>query len=258
MTDVIPREAETLPALTSPTLLPLLEQAVAKGAEGVEALERLAGLMERLEDRQAVKAFHDALKAFQRECPTIPHNRSTEEVGREGSKFDFTWADLPQIERYVADPLDRHGFSYSWDSEVHDGLMITTCHLYHEQGHTRSAKHTGPIEGRRGMDPQHVYATALGYGRRHSLSQVLGISTVDEAKSAPPEPIDEGQVVILEELWELLMAGVPKDKRPSQRSRFFTALAVRPRDDGEFYFGDIPAAGFEAAKKFIENRLAES
>src|SRR5689334_14217992 len=103
----------------------LLQTAIEKGLPP-EQLEKLVGLYERMEARDARKQFFAAMARFQEECPAIPKT-STAEVtsNRTAAKFRYTYADLDETVATIRPYLIKNGLSYSWDSEVSaDGKML--------------------------------------------------------------------------------------------------------------------------------------
>ena len=63
--------APTSPTAGPPDINRLMAIALSQGEGGVAALEKLVALQERMEDRDAEKAFARAMLAFQNACPII-------------------------------------------------------------------------------------------------------------------------------------------------------------------------------------------
>ena len=58
----------------------LMRVALDKGADGVEALERLVALKERAYERMAAQEFADAMALFQEKCPPIRKSSSAHSI----------------------------------------------------------------------------------------------------------------------------------------------------------------------------------
>ncbi len=193
---VSPQDSTALAPTGGGEIGDLLRAAIDKDVT-VESMEKLVGLYERMEDRNAVKAFNAAFKVFRAECPEI---RKTQVV--QAGSFAYTFAPLDEIDRVVRPHLEAHGFSYWWDSDTNGGEITVTCKLEHEAGHSKESHFTCPFTSKAGMSDQQKHASALTYGKRQSLTSVLGLSTTDADTDggAPLSRIDESQAALLDEL----------------------------------------------------------
>ena len=145
----------------------------------VEALERLAALYERAEDRAAEREFNAALHRFQIECPPIRKSKTVDETTRAGNRLHYSYAPLEEICRTIRDPLHANGFTYTWDSETTDTRVVVRCTLRHNAGHSATASFSAVAEGTRAMSGSQKASGALTVARRQSLVQVLGLTQVD-------------------------------------------------------------------------------
>jgi hypothetical protein len=179
---------------TTPTdITALLTKAVEKNLP-VETLERLVALHERVSDRAAAAEFAGALADFQAECPAVAKTSTAKILTNSGSSFSYNYADLSQIAKTVRPLLHARGFSYSWDSEMKDKMLVCICTLRHINGHREKASFTSPVESKAGMSEQQKFAAALSYAKRMALIQVLGITTADpDTDGANPEVITHEQ-----------------------------------------------------------------
>lgn len=177
-----PRD-ETIPALpeSTPPIMALLHAAVDK-AVPVETLERLMALHERIADRDAAMEFAQAFAAFQRECPSIV---------KEAKADRYKYATLDQIARVVNPILSSHGLSYTWDTETTETEIRILCSLRHVNGHTVQSHAAMTIEQGRGINRNQSTGSAMTYGQRYSLIQVLGLTTCqsdDDGASSGSRP----------------------------------------------------------------------
>jgi hypothetical protein len=173
-----------------------------------DALERMVALAERVQDRQAAMAIQDAHADFQAECPPIRHNEKASIKTNTGGSYSYTYATLDTIATTVRPLLNRHGLSYTWDSEVNDNRVTCTCYLRHVSGGERTATFTAEMDTAAKMSGPQKAAAALTYAKRQSLIQVLGVTTADSDTDAAlahaPEPstITEKQVERVQEMME--------------------------------------------------------
>jgi hypothetical protein len=216
----------------------LFKLAVEKG--GVDALERLAALHERMMDRDSAREFAAAMAAFQEECPPVRKTSTAKVVTKSGGSYSYAYAELDEIARTVRPILHRHGLSYSWDSTLSEsGAMLRcVCTVSHANGHKASATFEAPTEAvTQAMSPQQRHAAALTFARRQSLIQVLGLTTCDpdaDGASEPEAKITPEQVLVLEALI---------DKRPAgSRSRLLDWISA---EWNSTTLEQIPASKFD-------------
>jgi hypothetical protein len=172
-------EPSGVPAVAAPVAVPSVESILMAAVErGVDAanLERLVALHERVTQQRAVQAFNEALAAFQRDCPPIIKNRDA--LNKDGRQM-YRFADLSEITTIIDPILQRHGLSKKWDTDMVGDLTVTTCTIAHVAGHRESSKFTCKGSGTSLMNAAQVSASAVTFGRRHSLVLALGL-TVDE------------------------------------------------------------------------------
>jgi hypothetical protein len=176
-----------------------------------ELLERLIALEERVSERNARAAFFEALSGFQGDCPQIKKAKTAKIVTKTGGAYSYTYAPLDEITRTIRAPLQRHGLSYSWDSEIAGGVLTATCILRHIDGHAERATFSAPVGTDAKMSDAQKHGAALTYARRQSLESVLGLSTSDDtdAPGSDSETISESQAADLRALAEDVGADKP-------------------------------------------------
>ena len=231
-----------LPVFALAEMQPLLQAAIEKGPDGVEALERLVSLHERAQERQAARAFHEAMRQFASEVDPIPKLQRVGKPNRDGSTFGYSYAALEDIARVIKEPLQRAGLAYTWDSVVNEGQMTVTCTVRHIEGHSESARFTCPTTASGAMSDQQKNGAALTYARRQSLVQALGLTMCEEdTDAADPEAfehITEEQVATLED-WI--------DKVEANRKGFLDWLKVDS-------LADLPKSRYKAAVQALKDK----
>lgn len=214
----------------------LLQLAIEKGA-GVEALEKLVGLHERVTAREAALEFARQLADFQANCPAIGKNKTAEIATKGGGRYSYQYAPLEEIVRIVKPLLVARGFSYGWDSDVTGGQLRCTCTLRHVNGHSTAGSFTLPVENPSAMSPQQKVGAALTFAQRKTLESVLGLNTTEDdtdavSREIDPTPVSSDQLIELEDL----VAESGTDLK-----RFLKYLAVGA-------LKDLPAARYGEAK----------
>jgi len=171
----------------------------------VEVLERLVALQERVTDRDARAEFFDALARVQDELPEIRKTQTAKIATKGGGSYSYTYAPLDHITRTVRPVLKDHGFSFNWTTEGTDnGALNVVCVLRHIAGHEERSAFPVPIDTAAAMSGAQKNGAALTYGKRQSLTSVLGLTTTDDDTDAVETSayITRDQVADLEALAE--------------------------------------------------------
>lgn len=241
-----PDDGAALAALTTSSMPRLMELAVQKGLEGVEILERLVGLNERMMDRAAAAAFAEAMAAFKRDCPPVVRRTENAQfsVTHNGMKSVRKYASLEDIEATIRPHLGTSGLAYRWsDTTIDGGSLRMSCVVSHVGGHSISSSATVPIDSKAGCSDQQKMGTAMTYAQRYSLIAALGLTSCDEdndGNEAPAEVITPNQVDVLEALLE---------KRPQgAKGRMLLMLNVDRMEQ-------VPASRFEALRAELEAKI---
>lgn len=215
----------------------LMMAALEQGEAGVAALEKLVELEERVAARNARAEFSRAFAAFRAALPPIPRRaKGTVRSGRA-----VMYADLDVIQEYADPLLKRYGFTYCFTTAPSpDGYLVVTCTLDHEAGHSRTSTFPVPLTNvPQGTPAQNASATHT-YGKRLTLSDVLGIQTTSDLDGAAPDDgLTDEQVATLQEYCDS-----PKvDAAAFLRYMKVSALA------------DIPAARYDEALRALRAKV---
>lgn len=108
-------------------------QAVIKGGvttENAGALEKLVDLYERMEARNAEKAFNRAFVQLQNEMPVIVAKTVIPNRGK--------YERYEDVFNVVAPLLVKHGFTVDFTQSYDQTRIIETCHLRHVEGFSKS------------------------------------------------------------------------------------------------------------------------
>lgn len=117
--------------VSQPPTMQAYLRAVESGAD-LERLSMLMDLHERFEDRQAVKAFNQAMADFRSESMTILKTKYVDIAG--GAKF---WhAELGNIVEEVIPKMSKYGLYHDWIPKQRDDKQIEiSCIIHHALGH---------------------------------------------------------------------------------------------------------------------------
>lgn len=188
--------------ITSPASL--IKYAIDRQLPAAE-LKELVVLHERMEDRVARRAFFEALRAFQQDCPPIKKNKKATIPTKGGGSYSFKYAELDEIERHVKPYLEKHELAYSFDSTVDDkgSLLTNVFTLRHVLGHSERTTFTLPTSSESAMTAQQRFSAANNFAKRQNIANGLGISITEKEvpdDEVDPTKIDEDQATHLEDL----------------------------------------------------------
>lgn len=157
----------------------LISQGIDKGLS-VDTMERLLAMRRELKAEFAKEAFDRSMAAFQSECPIIGKSKAVNFTSkRTGSKTSYSYAPLDEIIKQVKPLLQRHGFSYSFDTQT-NGMVTNFCTVTHELGHSKTNKFEVPIDKEAYMNEQQKFGSANTFGKRYAFLNAFGILTGDE------------------------------------------------------------------------------
>lgn len=201
---------EELPTPTAPVVravqspVELIALAIEHGTP-VEHLKELMALQRTLDDRNAEKAFYDALAEFQRVCPPIKKTKTARFPTNSGGMMSYMFAPIDEIARTVNPLLSALGLSYGFDTKVSGGNLTVTCTLRHRLGFSVPSTQEVSTESKSpGMSAQQKTGAALTFAKRLALTNALGLTTteddIDGEETRSAEKISDVQVSALEAL----------------------------------------------------------
>ena len=157
----------------------LISQAIASKAD-VGTMERLLAMRKNLKDEWAKEQFDKAMAYFQSECPII---KKTKTVKTKAGDDAYSYAPLESIVVQVKPILEKHGFSYSIQTETSEKMVKATCTAKHKDGHSEPSSMEVPLGNKtQVMSDTQVVAAALTFAKRYAFCNIFGILTSDDDK----------------------------------------------------------------------------
>jgi hypothetical protein len=227
------------------SLLAVIARASTDPRVDVTKMEALMQMQERLEVRQAERAFNEAFVQMQPKLPRIkrdgslsyPVNKNQPDGPQRIISKYATWESIDAAIRPI---LTEHGFALSFTTEVTgNGILIVTAILRHSAGHsTKTPGPPLPCDSSGGKNNIQGWGSAMSYGKRYAATAALNLVTEgddDDAKLAGMAFLKSEQV---EEL-QALIAETDTNER-----RFLDLFAVQ-------HLGEIQQGAFAAAKNML-------
>jgi len=213
-------------------------------------MQALLDMQERIEDRDAQKAWTIAFNAMQGELPTIDkdgkidHGDGVTAKGNARLKTRFsTFSNLMEVCKPI---MHRHGFTLSSLIEPgSDGKINVISMLDHIAGKSRLSRFPMGADATGGKNNQQGWGSSQQYGMRYNMLALLQIVTkaredVDNDGFKVDDPITQVQLV------ELIALA---DKAGADKAKFCVVMNVEA-------FADIRQSRFEEAKKQLNRKLA--
>lgn len=230
------------PVREQPSVALMLQSVVEKGitADNVGALEKLVGLYERMQQKDAEKAFAEAFVRLQQEIPTIPGCRPGSAT--KDGKTKFHYANFEDIDAIVRPICLRNGFTYAFrESGVENGRITTTMTLQHSGGHYREIPCSVRVgAGPSGSSESQADMSAHAYARRGALEAGLALRIVGMRE-------DAGVAI-----------GVITPEQADELSRRVALVNANReaflRFAGAAKFSEIPASNYDILDRFLTNK----
>lgn len=187
----------------------LLQRAVETGA-GMETIERLLALQERVEAGNARRAFDAAIADAKAEIGPIQKNRRVNFTSAKG-QTDYRFEDLAAIAEAVDPVLSKNGLSYRYRTSQAGGQLTVACVLSHRDGYSEETTLTAGYDQSGSKNSHQAVGSALTYLQRYTLKAALGLAVAHDddgraasqpAAPAEPEAITGHQVLELQSLVE--------------------------------------------------------
>tara|TARA_B100000678_G_scaffold290996_1_gene305731 strand:- start:2502 stop:3263 length:762 start_codon:yes stop_codon:yes gene_type:complete len=153
-------------------LVSLIQQIIMRPDIDVDKVERFLEMQQRIEAKQAERAFIEDLSAMQHELPAVRQNGT----GHNKTKY-AKWED---IQAAILPVLSSHGFSISHKTRVENNTVVVTCLLRHRDGHTDQTELPLPFDGSGSKNPVQAVGSSVSYGKRYTAAALLGIRVEGE------------------------------------------------------------------------------
>lgn len=167
-----------------PTPASMLAIAVQQGA-GIDMIERLMALQERMTAAAAKSDYDRAFAAFKAEAIQIIKRKKV----TDGPLKNKSYAELHDIVNAVTPALSKNGLSFAWKLTKDDrDWLEVTCTVRHVSGHAESVSMGGPPDTGGAKNAIQARASAKTYLERYTLKAALGVAEQDDDTDGSPPP----------------------------------------------------------------------
>jgi len=225
-----------------PNIGTMLAKAIDAGLtkDNAETMEKLVGLYERMQDKDAERQFNAAFNAMQNEIPEFVADGIIPNRGKY-LRFETAMHKLKPI-------LARHGFSISFAQVADEKRVTVTCTIRHNAGHGVSTSFAVRLGGKADSETQ-ADCKASTTAQRYALKQALGLIIHQEMSDDTDASLEGGKITAAkaDELESrCLAAGVDIYR--------FLKFAHAGREDGSF--ADIKSGSLAIVEAELARREA--
>jgi ERF superfamily protein len=221
----------------------LMEQALTNNV-GVEVMERLVALAERVQGDIARRAWYDAMAQFQHDCEPITKNE-TASIRTSGGSYSYSYATLDEITGKVMAAMGPLGLSISYRLKYEAQRVAGVCRVSHSLGHfEESGEVSIPVEtGSMGANSAQRIGIAAAYVKRYALLAITGLAPEKDESQPPSATVREPQRVSEQRppsdgevgnVWLGTVTVLPETKTGTSKNGPWTMWTVRGHDGTEF------------------------
>lgn len=159
----------------------VIERALASPATGIDVLERLLAMQERIEARTAKHDFTKAKIAMRAELPEVTMKGHI--VIRKDDKIiqDTPFARFEDLHEAVMPVLTAHGFDLKFRTGLSpDGKVMVTTILAHVGGHEEETDFILPHDSSGSKNSVQAVGSSTSYGKRYGTLAILNIKVCGE------------------------------------------------------------------------------
>lgn len=181
-----------------PSVALMLQQVIAGGitSENVGTLEKMVGLYERMQEKDAERQFTVAFNQIMKDIPSI---HATKAVPNKDGTVRYRYAPLDEIDKQLRPLAIGHGLTYSFAEGLSDnGKVCKICTVQHIAGHKRSNQFTVRTSAPPAANDSQADGSTHSYAKRGALCDAFGIIIEhDDDARTQSEPITERQAIEL-------------------------------------------------------------
>jgi len=122
-------------------------------------------------------AFAQALSEFQANMPKVGKASKAEVPTKQGGKYSYTYAALPDILDAALPQLTKVGLSFTAAPTLTDHGFVLRYSLLHVAGHRETGEY--PLPDPASSSPQQI-GSAVTYGRRYCFCALTGIAAEED------------------------------------------------------------------------------
>ena len=141
-----------------------------------EQLDKMMDLQDRWDQKQARKAYVEAMTEFKKTAIVITKDKHVSFRTDKGVT-EYNHATLGNVVETTIRELAEYGISHAWDPKRVGDRVVVTCTLTHRMGHSESVTLEAPLDTSGGKNNIQAMGSAVSYLERYTLLAITGLST---------------------------------------------------------------------------------
>lgn len=141
-----------------------------------EQLDKMMDLQDRWDQKQARKAYVEAMTEFKKTAIVITKDKHVSFRTDKGIT-EYNHATLGNVVETTIRELAEYGISHAWDPKRVGDRVVVTCTLTHRMGHSESVTLEAPLDTSGGKNNIQAMGSAVSYLERYTLLAITGLST---------------------------------------------------------------------------------
>ena len=245
VTKIAPTVASTLPA---DPMVSMIERIAMDPGADLAKLEKMLEMKERLDEREARRAFDRAIASAKADIPPILKGGTVDYTNKAGDRTYFKHETLDGIASVIDPILSENGLSYRFRSKQEGGQLHVTCVVAHRDGHFEETTLQGSPDTSGSKNAYQAVGSAATYLQRYTLKLALGLSASkddDGAAVAPPKTVTQDQYATLRGLIEATN---------TDEAKFLLAYGIK---DPAALLEEFPAEFFAKAESQLKRKKAQ-
>lgn len=161
----------------------------------IDKLEKLLALQTKWEEREAKKAYVQAMADFKSKAPKIIKDSRVKYDHKEGGgKTEYDYATLGNVVEKISAALSENGLSAAWSTQQDNSQITVTCTITHRMGHSENTSLFGSPDLSGKKNAIQAMGSTISYLQRYTLLSLTGLATHDQdndGQGAPAATIEE-------------------------------------------------------------------
>jgi ERF superfamily len=248
------------PSDSPSTVLALIERVALDPSAGVEKLERLAAMYERLKAKEAELAFNTAKSRILKKLagikivknrPVLPE--SDKGNSQKGVSEAFKYAPLEEIDKHLRPLLVEEEMDLSYSDEPWEGggILVRGRLKHLPGGHYEDSFMPAPLDTTGGKSNVQAVGSTNSFLRRYVACNIFNIVVVGDDDDGNGGTIDEAQTKTIVELIKTAKVG-PKFLK------YMRAQSVEEAGSLEAAVATIAARDYRKAVTTLEEQIAKA
>jgi len=175
--DLVPQnEQAPVTAVNSPA--DIMQLAMNKDLD-LDRIEKMLELQTKYEEREAKKAYTQAMANFKANPPEISKDKNVQYQTSKG-QTNYSHATLGNVTQKINQALAGHDLSAGWKTEQDKDNITITCTITHALGHSESTSLSAGADTSGGKNSIQAVGSTITYLERYTLLALTGLATHDQ------------------------------------------------------------------------------